>query len=92
MLICTLAFGQTRVVTGQVRDNQGNPIPFATVTEGGTKNATQADANGNFTIRIPTTSRLTISAAGYTSQTTSVTGNVAFFNSIIPFRQKQGFF
>ena len=46
MLLCTLAFAQTRTVSGVVKDEKGDPIPFATVTETGTKSATQADANG----------------------------------------------
>ena len=45
MLVCALAFGQARTVTGQVRDDKGDPIPFATVTETGTNNSTTADAN-----------------------------------------------
>ena len=39
MLLCTLAFGQTRTVTGTVKDETGTPVPFATVTETGTRNA-----------------------------------------------------
>ena len=31
MLFSVLAISQTRTVTGTVRDNQGNPIPFATI-------------------------------------------------------------
>jgi TonB-linked SusC/RagA family outer membrane protein len=77
MLLSVLAFAQTRTVTGQVRDSRGEGVPFATVTESGTKNAVQADANGNFTIRIADNSRLTISAAGFTSQTIDVTGTSA---------------
>jgi len=40
MLLCTLASGQTRTVTGVVKDEKGEAIPFATVLETGTKNAT----------------------------------------------------
>ena len=46
------AFAQTHSVSGTVRDEKGNVIPFATITETGTKNATQADANGAFSIKI----------------------------------------
>ena len=53
MLLCALAYGQaTRTVTGVVRDANADPVPFATVTETGTSNATRADAAGAFTIRI----------------------------------------
>jgi hypothetical protein len=65
MLLCTLAFGQSHTVTGTVRDENGNPIPFATVTEAGTRNATTADANGSFSITVPQNARLTISSTGF---------------------------
>lgn len=74
MLLCSvLAFAQ-RTVTGTVVDEKGQPIPFATVTQTGTRNATQADPNGAFSIRIPQNARLTISAAGHTAQTVTPTG------------------
>jgi TonB-linked SusC/RagA family outer membrane protein len=70
MLFCVLALAQTRTVTGTVRDAQGNPVPFATVTEAGnSKNAVQADASGNYTIKVGDNSRITFSAAGFTSTT-----------------------
>jgi TonB-linked SusC/RagA family outer membrane protein len=69
MLYCALAFAQTRTVTGTVRDAQGNPVPFATVTEAGTRNAVTADANGSYSIKIGANSRLAISATGYAAQT-----------------------
>jgi TonB-linked SusC/RagA family outer membrane protein len=75
MLLCTLAFGQSRTVTGTVSDENGTPIPFATVTETGTNNATTADANGNFSITVKQNSRLTISSTGFQAQTISPTGN-----------------
>ena len=69
MLICALAFGQSRTVTGQVKNEKGDAVPFATITEAGTRNGVQADANGFFTIKIPQNAQLTITAAGHVSQT-----------------------
>jgi len=77
MLCSVLAFAQTRTVTGVVRDDKGDPIPFATITEAGTNNATLADANGNFTIKIGQRSRLAVSATGFAAQTISVSGQTA---------------
>jgi TonB-linked SusC/RagA family outer membrane protein len=77
MLLCTLAFGQTRTVTGTVRDENGNPIPFATITEAGTKNATTADATGNFSISVAQNSRLTISSTGFRALTVTPTASGA---------------
>jgi TonB-linked SusC/RagA family outer membrane protein len=73
MFFCSLAFGQPRQVTGTVRDANGAPVPFATVTEAGTRNAVTADANGNFTIRVPENARLTISSTGFTATTVNIT-------------------
>ena len=78
MLLCAFAYGQTRTVTGTVRDENGNPIPFATVSEVGVNNATKADANGAFSIKIREGAQLTISATGYTARTvTPTTGDQA---------------
>ncbi|HZH96894.1 MAG TPA: TonB-dependent receptor plug domain-containing protein, partial [Flavisolibacter sp.] len=74
LLLSVLAFAQTRTITDVVRDNKGEPVPFATVTEAGTRNAVQADANGNFTIRIGSSGRLLVSATGYTAQTIDAAG------------------
>lgn len=74
LFIGMAALSQTRTVTGTVRDDRGDAIPFATVTEAGTRNATTADANGNFSIRTSGNGRLTFSSAGYTTQTISVSG------------------
>src|SRR5687768_10705595 len=71
MLLCTLAFGQTRTVTGTVKDETGTPVPFATITETGTRNATTADANGNFTITIQHNGRLSFSASGFQAMSMS---------------------
>src|SRR5215218_126498 len=78
VLCCALAFGQNRAVSGIVRDVNGNPIPFATITVSGTHTATQADANGNFTLgNVPANAQLSISATGFTAQTVSASGNLS---------------
>ncbi|MDB5251377.1 MAG: SusC/RagA family TonB-linked outer membrane protein [Flaviaesturariibacter sp.] len=76
MLFCVLAFAQTRTISGTVRDAQGNPVPFATVTEAGTRNAVQADANGNYSIKVGANARLDISATGYAAVSGSSGGAV----------------
>jgi TonB-linked SusC/RagA family outer membrane protein len=74
MFFCTLAFGQsTRTVTGQVRDDKGDPIAFATIMETGTQNATKADVNGNFSLKIKDGSTLTVSSTGFEPMTVTPT-------------------
>ncbi len=76
MLFYALAFGQTRTVIGQVRDEKGNAIPNATVSEAGSNNAVKADVNGNFSIRLKEGGQITISAVGYDRRTmTPLAGN-----------------
>src|SRR5215203_6951332 len=77
VLFCALAYGQARTITGTIRDANGDPVPFATVAEAGTKNAVSADANGNFTIKIPNDAKLTVSATGFSAQTITPAGTSA---------------
>ncbi len=71
MLFCAIAYAQTREIRGQVTDENGNPIPFASVVVRGSNQGTSADQNGNFTIRAKTGDVLVFSSQGRT--TTEVT-------------------
>ena len=75
MLSGVLAFSQGRTVKGIVSDQTGAPVPFATITETGSKNATTADENGNFTIEMAGNGSLSVSATGYSSVTATPKGN-----------------
>jgi len=78
LLLGAMAFAQTRTVTGTVTNPDGSPVPFASVTETGTKNVTTANENGAFTINMQPNGTLTVTAAGFQSATVTPTGtNVA---------------
>ena len=78
MLSATLAFAQSRVVTGMVKDQAGEPVKFASVNEVGTKNVVTTDANGNFTIKLKSeSSKLSISVVGFNTQEVTPSGNAA---------------
>ncbi len=81
MLCAVLAFAQTHAVRGIVKDDAGAPVPFATVTESGTRNATTADASGNFTIQMRGNSNLNVTATGFDGARATPAGNevVSFF-------------
>ena len=64
VLCTTLAFAQNRVVTGQVTDDKGDPVAFASVKVKNGKTGVAADANGNFRIEVKDGTILVISAAG----------------------------
>ncbi|HYG00928.1 MAG TPA: TonB-dependent receptor [Chryseosolibacter sp.] len=70
IMLSHLAYGQT-VVSGSVRDSQGNPLPGANVYIKGTNVGTFTDVMGKFQINIPATEQnasITISMIGFTSQ------------------------
>ena len=71
----TLAFAQNRVVTGTVTDNKGEVVPYATITETGTRNAVTADATGTFSIKIKEGSQLTVTSTGFDTRTFTPTGS-----------------
>lgn len=79
MLSGVLAFAQNRVVTGTVTDNNGNSIPGATVRVKGARAGTAADANGNFSLSVPSNATIVISGVGLTQQEIAV-GNQSTVN------------
>lgn len=79
LLIMTLfgiatVHGQSRVVNGEVKDQNNEPVPFASVLEKGTKNGISANGDGKFKITIQR-NVLVVSAAGYEDQEVTVSGD-----------------
>jgi len=71
-----LANAQNRTISGTVKDAQGSPVGFASVTEKGTTNAVTTDANGVFSIKTKNSaSTLVVSVIGYDKQEIAATGN-----------------
>ena len=77
MLSWALAFSQSRSISGTVTDESGSPVPFATVTETGTRNATTADASGKYVINQKGSGSLTITATGFNPVVSTPSGNIA---------------
>lgn len=72
-LVCLAAFGQTTLCTGQVVDEQNEPMTGATVTAVGTNVATATDIDGNFTIKVPQKAReIKVTFVGYKAVTMPV--------------------
>src|SRR5262245_50575861 len=76
LCLSLFAYSQGRKISGQVRDDKGQPVTFATITEANSQNAAVADANGNFTITI-TGNQLIVTAAGFQAKTITVAGDTA---------------
>jgi TonB-linked SusC/RagA family outer membrane protein len=68
-----LATAQTRTVSGKVTDQQGQPVPFATVRVKGSNQGTSADADGAFTIKAKAGDVLQISGTGFNAVSFNVT-------------------
>jgi len=53
LLSSTTIYGQAaRIITGRVTDQNGEPLPGASVVVAGTTTATQTDQNGNYQITV----------------------------------------
>ncbi|MEP6582715.1 MAG: SusC/RagA family TonB-linked outer membrane protein [Ginsengibacter sp.] len=74
-LLLVSGISQKRSITGTVSDEQGAPVPFATITESGSKNATISDGNGNFILKSSSNDQLIFTAAGFSAVKATPTGN-----------------
>src|SRR5579859_615351 len=78
ILLFISVHAQTKTTTGKILDQQGQPVPFATIQVKGSKAATSADADGNFSIKAKEGDVLVISGAGFESKTVTVgTGSIS---------------
>lgn len=76
MLSVLFTFAQRPSVSGTVKDETGAAVPYATVSESGTRNATTADDRGDFNLKTKGSGRLTITATGFSPITVSPEGNL----------------
>ncbi|MGN6194211.1 MAG: SusC/RagA family TonB-linked outer membrane protein [Ginsengibacter sp.] len=76
LLFSAFTFAQTHVITGTVKDSTGAPVPYATVTESGTTNATTANGEGQFTLNMRGNGTVTITATGYQTVVVSPVNDV----------------
>lgn len=63
--LVSAALAQDNVVSGQVTDVQGNPVPGASVIIKGRTTGTNTDANGNFRLNATTNGTLVFSFIGF---------------------------
>ena len=77
-LLCLIplwSFAQDIAVKGVVKDNSGESIIGANVTEKGTTNGIITDMNGHFSLKVKKNSTLVISYIGYITQEIAVKGS-----------------
>ncbi len=77
LLLASFVFSQAKKISGQVKDEKGDAIPFASIKLQGTNKGTSADANGLFSLDIGDTKNpvLVISSQGFVEKTFPVGGN-----------------
>jgi TonB-linked SusC/RagA family outer membrane protein len=75
LVLCTvLALAQTKTITGKVTDEQGNPVPFATIKVKGSNKGIAADQQGNFTVQANPNDILIVTAVSFGDAEITVTG------------------
>ncbi len=86
MCLCIASsWAQNRTVTGKVTDDKGNPLPNVSVLIKGSTKGTTTDADGNFSITVPSGSAtLAFSSVGFTAQNVSVNGKSSLAVSLAP--------
>lgn len=73
LLLCLQAHAQNTIrIKGRILNDNGQPVPKATVTVKGTGNGTQSDDNGDFEITAAPRSVLVISSVGFANKEINV--------------------
>ncbi|WP_188049959.1 SusC/RagA family TonB-linked outer membrane protein [Flavobacterium sp. GP15] len=76
VLAAQITFGQERVVSGTVSDNAGMPLPGASVLVKGTKNGTQTDFDGTYSIKVSPNQMLIFTYIGMKTQELPATSSI----------------
>jgi len=79
LTLSTHVFGQNIQISGQITEENGEPIPGASVLVKGTTVGTAADIEGRYTLSAPGSGSLVFSFIGYESQEVNI-GNRAIIN------------
>ncbi len=71
-------YGQDRIISGAVKDDQGMPLPGVSVLVDGTTRGTITDIDGNFSLSVPGDSKaLSFSFIGFKDQLVDIVGKSA---------------
>ena len=68
---CCYSMAQ-KIVSGVVKDENGEPLPGATIIEKGTQNGTITDAEGNYSLSVDNNATLIVSFIGYITEEVGV--------------------
>ncbi|MEP0369094.1 MAG: TonB-dependent receptor [Cyclobacteriaceae bacterium] len=77
-------FEVNQTITGTVTDENGEPLPGATVVEKGTTNGTITDVDGKFSLNVSDDAVLLVSFVGYSPQEINIAGRTTIDVSLQP--------
>jgi len=84
LLLFQFAGAQTRTITGRITDSSGAPLSNVSVQVKGTNAGTSTDANGNYSISVPSpNSRLVFSYTGMEAREVSVGGQTTINTQLV---------
>lgn len=85
LVVSASAFAQNIQVKGVVKDaTTGDPIPFASIQLKGTMTGAASDANGVYTLTVPSNGTLVFSFVGYENLEVSVNGRAVVDATLTP--------
>jgi len=87
LLLCLQIAVAQSTITGNVTDEQGLPLPGATVLEAGTSNGTTTDFDGNYSITVNDGAEIQFSYVGYSTVNQTVNGQDTINVSMEPSNQ-----
>lgn len=70
----------TKTISGVVLDDQGLPLPAATILVKGTANGTSTDFDGNYTLNVKKGDTIVVSYVGYSNKEIKVNNTNNFYN------------
>lgn len=80
MILTSVAFAQEKKISGRVTSADGKAIPGVTVVVQGTNQATQTDADGNYSLNVPAGKVVVFRSVGFDDKTIIVNNNSTVFN------------
>lgn len=80
---CQLISAQTKSISGNVKDNTGEPIIGVNIIEVGTTNGTVTDIDGNFTLEVAAEATIKVMFIGFTTQEINTSGKFIFNVTLI---------
>jgi len=80
MILTSVAFAQERKINGRVTGADGKPLAGATVAIQGSNTATQTDADGNYSLSVPTGKVIVFRSVGYADKTMLIRQGQSIFD------------